>query len=105
MALLWERRHPAAAELPDLGALAEACQIAGATSGEEAARVRHGILEAVSSSPPAAIDAGESSAWLRHQDGTLEEGIHLATPPQETDPSWLPPLPTCPPPATLPVHI
>jgi hypothetical protein len=105
MALLWERLHPAAAELPDLGALAEACQIAGATSAEQAARVRHGILEAVSSSPPAAIDAGESSAWLRHQDRTLEEVIHLATPPQETDPSWLAHLLTCPLPATLAVHI
>jgi hypothetical protein len=59
----------------------------------------------LSSSPPAAIDAGESPAWLRHQDGTLEEIIHLATPPQQTDASWLAHLLTCPLPATLAVHI
>ena len=105
MALLWERLHPAATELPDLQALSDACQIAAATSAEQAAEVRHRILDAVCGSPAALIDAGESPAWLRHRDGTLEEVIHLATPPQQTDPSWLAHLLTCPLPATLAVHI
>jgi hypothetical protein len=110
LALVWERLHPID-ELSDsdhkqlFERFADACEIAGATTSEEAAGVRHRVLEAVSSSPAAAIDAGESSAWLRHQDGTLEEVIHLATPPQETDASWLAHLLTCPLPATLAVHI
>ena len=69
--------------------LADACEIATATTTEEAAAVRHRILEAVSGSPPAGSTPARSRAWLRHQDGTLEEVIHLATPPQQTDPSWL----------------
>ena len=47
----------------------------------------------------------EHPAWIRHGDGTLEETIHLATPPLATDPSWLAHLLTCPLPATLAVHI
>ena len=53
----------------------------------------------------AGIDIGEHPAWLRHDDGTLEETIHLATPPLATDPSWLAHLLSCPLPATLAVHI
>jgi hypothetical protein len=105
LALLWERLHPGAPELPDLDQLADACQIAAATTTEHAAGVRHEILGAIASDPAAGIDACESSAWLRHSDGTLEEIIHLATPPQATDPSWLAHLLTCPLPATLAVHI
>ena len=105
LALLWERLHPACPELPDLDRLADTCEIATATTAQDAARARHEILAAVASDPAAGIDARESPAWLRHRDGTVEEIIHLATPPQTTDPSWLAHLLSCPLPATLAVHI
>jgi hypothetical protein len=105
LALLWERLHPAAATLPDLEGLSDACQIARAADAVEASAARHGVLEAIAGDPPAALDAGENPAWLRHRDGTIEETIHLATPPLATDASWLAHLLTCPLPATLAVHI
>ena len=61
------------------------------------------MLDAVADG--AELDVGENPAWLRHADGTLEETIHLATPPLATDPSWLAHLLACPLPATLAVHI
>ena len=76
-----------------------------ALAPEVAARVRHELLEAVCENPPAGLDVGEHPAWIRHADGSLEETIHLATPPLATDPSWLAHLLTCPLPATLAVHI
>ena len=51
------------------------------------------------------IDAGEDAGWLRHADGTLEEVLHLGSPPAHTDASWLSHLLCCPLPATLAVHI
>ena len=42
---------------------------------------------------------------MRHADGTLEEILHLGSPPGHTDPSWLSHLLCCPLPATLAVHI
>ena len=110
LALLWERLHPAA-ELTEpeqkqlLERLADACEIATATTLEEAAEARHRTLEAICERPSAGLDTGEHPAWLRHDDGTLEETIHLATPPLATDPSWLAHLLSCPLPATLAVHI
>ena len=110
LALLWERLHPAA-ELTEpeqkqlLERLADTCEIATATTLEEAAELRHRMLEAICERPAAGIDTGEHPAWLRHADGTLEETIHLATPPLATDPSWLAHLLSCPLPATLAVHI
>ncbi len=105
LALLWERLHPAAETTPDFQRLADACQVAAATDPEVAARVRHELLEAVCENPSASLDVGEHPAWIRHADGSLEETIHLATPPLATDPSWLAHLLTCPLPATLAVHI
>ncbi len=105
LALLWERLHPAAQQLPNLDALAGACEIASATTREHAALARHRTLTAICGDPPARVDLGEHPAWLCHQDGTLEEVIHLATAPQATDPSWLAHLLSCPLPATLAVHI
>ena len=105
LALLWERLHPAADEAP-----------ATSTSSPTRARSRppptpsrrsedrHGILEAIAGRGRAR-PVGEHPAWIRHGDGTLEETIHLATPPLATDPSWLAHLLTCPLPATLAVHI
>jgi hypothetical protein len=110
LSLLWERLHPAAELSEDdekqlLAQLAGVCEVAEATSLEEASELRHAILRAVCGSPSATIDNGEHPAWLRHHDGTLEETIHLATPPLATDPSWLAHLLSCPLPATLAVHI
>jgi hypothetical protein len=106
LALLWERFHPAA-ELDDheelLDGLSDVCLIAGATNMSDAAADRHDLLEAVIDG--AELDLGENPAWIRHGDGTLEETIHLATPPLATDPSWLAHLLSCPLPATLAVHI
>jgi hypothetical protein len=110
LALLWERLHPGA-ELSSsehervLEQLAGACEIAGATALERAAEVRHRTLRAICENPSAGLDTGEHPAWLRHADGTLEETIHLATPPLATDPSWLAHLLSCPLPATLAVHV
>ena len=106
LALLWERLHAAAPE-PDheqlLERLAGVCHIAYATDPRTAAADRHQLLDAISGD--AELDAGENSGWLRHSDGTLEETIHLATPPLATDPSWLSHLLACPLPTTLAVHI
>src|SRR5208283_2162900 len=103
--LLWERLHPAADHDPSFDELAAACQIATATTPQDAARARQATLQAICANPSAGIDTGEHPAWLRHDDGTLEETIHLATPPLATDPSWLAHLLSCPLPATLAVHI
>ena len=105
LALLWERLHPAADHTPDFTALAAACQIATATTTADADRARSRVLSAVCGDPSARLSIGEHPAWIRHDDGTLEETIHLATPPAATDPSWLAYLLTCPLPATLTVHI
>jgi hypothetical protein len=103
LALLWERLHPAADHLPDFDLLAAACEVAEATTAEDAAHARHEVLNAIAEG--ASWDLGENPNWIRHGDGTLEETIHLATPPAATDPSWLAHLLTCPRPATLAVHI
>jgi hypothetical protein len=106
LALLWERLHPTAdGHAADLDQLAEACTLARATTLEQAADVRHHLVRAVCDGAPAGIGAGENPGWLRHADGTLEEIIHLGTPPRYTDPSWLAHLLACPLPATLAVHI
>ena len=106
LALLWERLHPATEPADHeqlLQRLAGVCRVADATSLSEAARDRYRILEAITDGTE--LDYGENPGWLRHADGTLEETIHLATPPLATDPSWLAHLLTCPLPATLAVHI
>jgi hypothetical protein len=103
LALLWDRLHPASGEVPDFDELADACQIATATNPHQAGEDRRRILEAIAAGTE--LDLSEHPAWIRHGDGTLEETIHLATPPLATDPSWLAHLLTCPLPATLAVHI
>jgi hypothetical protein len=105
LALLWERLHPAADHTPDFASLADACQIPTATNTAASAQARVRVLGAACNDPVARLDVGEHPAWIRHGDGTLEETIHLATPPAATDPSWLAYLLTCPLPATLAVHI
>jgi hypothetical protein len=103
LAVLWERLHPQARQLPDFGELEDACAIAGATTVAQAAEKRHRLITALADG--ARIDAGESPAYLRHGDGTLEEIVHLATPPQYTNLWWLQMLLACPRPITVAVHI
>jgi hypothetical protein len=105
VALLWERTHPAPDRDPDFERLAAACDVASATEQDQAAQLRHSLLDAVCGEPDATMSLGEHPAWIRHADGTLEETIHLGTPPLATDPSWLAYLLSCPLPATLAVHI
>ena len=109
LALLWERLHPAA-ELTEpeqkqlLKRLADACQVAYATTPDQAA-ARHRVLEAIASRPALGARHRREPGVAASRDGTLEETIHLATPPLATDPSWLAHLLSCPLPATLAVHI
>ena len=104
LALLWERVHPAA-EPPDLDELADAVSVATATTTDAAAEQRHRVLRALCDGAAAGIDAGESPGFLRHADGTLEEVLHLGTPPLQTSPWWLAHLLSCPLPTTVAVHI
>ena len=105
LALLWERLHPATDSECDLDRLAAACRVATATTVEEARNARHALLLAACDGAVCGIDAGEDAGWLRHADGTLEEILHLGSPPAHTDASWLSHLLCCPLPATLAVHI
>jgi hypothetical protein len=109
LAVLWERLHPAATTLPDFEQLAAVTQVASAHPPEQARQLRHDTLTALcgpagSDAPAAGVDASDPG-WLRHSDGTLEEILHLATPPLATSPWWLSYLLACPLPATLAVHI
>ncbi|MGI8559712.1 MAG: VirB4 family type IV secretion system protein [Solirubrobacteraceae bacterium] len=105
LACLWERLHPAARQLPDMDALAAATAVAGATTAERAAAQRHRILEVVCGGlEPTGLDASDPR-WLRHADGTLEEILHLGTPPLQTTLWWLMHLLACPLPVTVAVHI
>jgi hypothetical protein len=105
LACLWERFHPGARELPDMQALREATAVADATTAQQAASQRHRILEALCSGPEAAGIDADDSRWLRHADGTLEEVLHLGTPPMHTTLWWLMHLLACPLPVTVAVHI
>jgi hypothetical protein len=105
LACLWERLHPAARTVPDLDAFADATGLASATTAEEACVRRHRILDALSSGPePAGVDASDPR-WLRHSDGTLEEIVHLGTPPIHTTLWWLMHLLSARLPVTVAVHI
>ena len=105
LALWWERIHPAATEFPDFDTFATAVANATATTPRAAAEQRHRIIGAICGGGAAGVDAGEDPGWLRHADGTLEEILHLGTPPLHTSPWWLTYLLSCPLPATVAVHI
>src|SRR6185312_10481080 len=105
LALLWERLHPATDTECDLDRLAAACRVAAATTIVEARNTRHELVLAACDGGECGIDAGEDAGWLRHADGTLEEVLHLGSPPAYTDAAWLSHLLCCPLPATLAVHI
>ena len=105
LALLWERLHPATESECDLIGSPPRAEVATATTIEEARNARHALLLAACDGAECGIDAGEDAGWLRHADGTLEEVLHLGSPPAHTDASWLSHLLCCPLPATLAVHI
>jgi len=101
----WERLHPAAGSLPDLEAFDRVAQIVQATSLEDATWHRASIVDALcSTAEPVGVDASDRR-WLRHADGTLEETLHLGTPPAQTSPWWLSYLLQVPLPSTVAVHI
>jgi hypothetical protein len=109
LALLWERLHPRTPLVPDFQQLADVTRVASALPPQEARQLRHDTLRALCG--PAGTVAGHAGldvsdpGWLRHADGTIEEVLHLATPPLQTSPWWLSYLLACPLPATLAVHI
>jgi hypothetical protein len=109
LAILWERLHPATTIVPDFKRLEQVTRVASAHAPQQARELRHDTLRALcdpagTGGPTAGIDASDPG-WLRHADGTLEEILHLATPPLQTSPWWLSYLLACPLPATLAVHI
>ena len=104
LALVWERLHPAG-ELPDFDELATATGLANATTPKQAAAQRHRLVRAVCAGADCGIDPLENPGWLRHADGTLEEILHLGTPPLQTTAWWLQHLVSSPLPATLAVHL
>jgi hypothetical protein len=105
LACLWERLHPAASDLPNMRQFQDAVQIVNATTASEAAAHRHRIIRSLCDGPsPVGVDASDPR-WLRHADGTIEEILHLGTPPAQTSPWWLMHLLACPLPVTVAVHI
>jgi hypothetical protein len=105
LATLWERFHPAARELPDMTRLADATAVARATRPDHAAAQRQRILETIGHGPCDAVIDASDPRWLEHSDGTLEEVLHLGTPPLQTSLWWLMHLLACPLPVTVAVHI
>ena len=100
----WERLHPASGVLPDLEAFDRVARIVQARSRDEAVSHRARIVDALcATSEPVGIDASDPR-WLRHADGTLEETLHLGTPPARTSPWWLSYLLQVPLPSTVAVH-
>ena len=105
LAGVWERLHPAATGLPDFQQLADVAQIVQATTPEQAGEHHSAIIDALcSGDDPVGVDASDRR-WLRHADGTLEETLHLGTPPAQTSPWWLSHLLQVPLPCTVAVHI
>ncbi|MGI9097112.1 MAG: VirB4 family type IV secretion system protein [Solirubrobacteraceae bacterium] len=105
LAAAWERLHPTASSLPDLEAFDRVAQIVQATSAQDATRHRASIIDALcSTDEPVGVDTSDPR-WLRHADGTLEETLHLGTPPALTSPWWLTYLLQVPVPSTVAVHI
>ena len=105
LALLWERLHPATDTECDLDRLAAACQVAAATTIEEAAARVTGSC----SRPATAASAGSTPARTRAgcatPTGRSRRSCTSASPPLTPTPSWLSHLLCCPLPATLAVHI
>jgi hypothetical protein len=101
----WERLHPGANEVPDLDAFAKVADNVRHTNPEAARAHRKQIIDAVTSGEsPCGID-DRDPRWLRHADGTLEETLHLGTPPAMTTAWWLSLLLQVPLPCTIAVHI
>ncbi|MGH2926651.1 MAG: VirB4 family type IV secretion system protein, partial [Solirubrobacteraceae bacterium] len=104
IAVLWERMHPAASTRPDFSEFEAATEVVETATPAAARELRHRVAQAICGQAPAGIDASDP-VRLQHADGTLEEILHIGTPPLQTSPWWLSYLLACPLPCTLAVHI
>ena len=103
----WERLHPAAQDLPDFHLFRRRRSRRSCKRPPLGMlrRTAEAILDALcSGSDPVGVDASDPR-WLRHADGTLEETLHLGTPPAQTSPWWLSHLLQVPLACTVAVHI
>ena len=105
LALCWERLHPAASELPALERFDAIARIVQATNPGAAIAQRREIIAAICEGPGAVGLDSSDRRWLEHRDGTLEEVLHLGTPPVSTSLWWLSHLLQVGLPCTVAVHI
>jgi hypothetical protein len=108
LGVVWQRLHPAATHTPDRAHFDRVTRLPAVADPALARDIRHDLLTALCAGDGAALAAGidtRDPARLRHADGTLEEVLHLATPPLATSPWWLAYLLASPLPVTLAVHI
>ncbi len=104
LALIWERLHPAADELPNFDLLQDVAGILSATDPDTARR-RRGELADLLCHGAGFSDDERGGSVIRHTDGTVEEVLHLATQPAATSPWWLAYLLETQLPSTLTVHV
>jgi hypothetical protein len=110
LSVVWHRLHPAAPRTPDLERFRQVTRLPAVADQSLAREIRHETLEALCAGdeaagiPAAGFDTRDP-ARLSHRDETVEEVLHLATPPMATSMWWLSYLLSCPLPVTLAVHI
>lgn len=104
LALLWERLHPAAEDLPDFDLLQGVAGILSCTDPDDARRERGELLDLLTHGAGFSV-AEQGGRVMRHADGTVEEVLHLATQPAATSPWWLAYLLETQLPSTLTVHV
>lgn len=104
LAYLWERLHPAAEELPDFAGIDRAAQIVSVTDPDHARAARADLLDLLTAGAGWSVREHGGRA-MRHNDGTVEEILHLATQPASTSPWWLAYLLETQLPSTLAVHV
>ena len=104
LALIWERLHPAADDLPDFDLLHGFAGILSSTAPDDARERRGELIDHLTHGAGFAV-AEQGGRIMRHTDGTVEEVLHLATQPAATSPWWLAYLLETHLPSTLTVHV